>query len=125
MPQKWVSDAWKDVHASPIVYIEAIQSARKGVQYLAKYLSKDVHDRYWASYDWVFKGWVGWPKQFCKQTGHYPHQSVLQSLARLGIERRQEVQQQLIKHELYFVPFHSWHYEAKEELLVPVRLVRS
>ena len=108
MPQDWVSDTWKDIHSSPIVYIEALQNERKGVQYLAKYLSKDMHNRFLCSQNWVFKGWVTWSKQFCKQFGHYPHQSVLQSLARLDVERRKEVQQQHIKHERYFVPFHRW-----------------
>jgi len=118
MPQDWVSDTWKSIHASPVVDIRAVQSAEGGVKYLAKYLSKDIHNRFWCSQNWVFKGWVGWTKEFCKQFGHYPHRSVVQSLARLDVERRKEVQQQIIKHERYFVPFHSWRYRAREETLV-------
>jgi len=116
MKQKWISDTWEDIHASPVVYIQA-QNAQDGAKYLAKYLAKDVHSRYWCSQNWVFKGWVGWTKKFCKLFGHYPHQSVVQSLARLDVERRREVQQQLIWHERYFVPFHSWRYKAREEPL--------
>jgi len=112
MPQDWVSDTWEDIHDSPIVYIQGIQSAQESVKYLAKYLSKDIHNRFWCSQNWVFKGWVGWTKKFCKLFGHYPHQSVVQSLARLDVERRREVQQQLIWHERYFVPFHSWRHEC-------------
>jgi len=115
MPQDWISDTWKSIHASPIVYIEAIQSAQEGVKYLAKYLSKDMHNRFWCSQNWVFKGWVGWTKKFCKLFGHYPHRSVVQSLARLDVERRREVQQQLVWHERYFVPFHSWRDECRQK----------
>jgi len=115
MPQEWVSNTWQDIHASPIVDIEAVQNAQEGVKYLAKYLSKDIHNRFWCSQNWVFKGWVGWTKEFCKQFGHYPHRSVVQSLARLDVERRKEVQQQLVWHERYFVPFHSWRHERIQE----------
>ena len=108
MLQALISDMWRDIHSSPIVYIQAVQSVRGGARYLAKYLAKDMCNRYWASYNWVFKGWVGWSRQFCKQAGHYPHRAVLQSLARLDIERRTTVMQLLIQSEPYFVPFHSW-----------------
>jgi len=115
MEQDWISDTWKSIHASPVVDIRAVQNAEGGVKYLAKYLSKDIHNRFWCSQNWVFKGWVGWTKEFCKLFGHYPHRSVVQSLARLDVERRREVQQQIIKHERYFVPFHSWRHECIQE----------
>ena len=122
MQQASISNMWRLIHLSPIVDIRAVYKARGGARYLAKYLAEDACNRYWASYNWVFKGWVGWSKQFRTLTGHYPHQSVLQSLARLDVKRRYEVQQQPIKHERYFVPFHSWRYKIKERLLALARL---
>ena len=60
MQQASISSMWQDIHASPVVDIRAVYKARGGVRYLAKYLAKEACNRYWASYNWVFKGWVGW-----------------------------------------------------------------
>jgi len=56
MQQASISDMWQAIHASPVVDIRAVYKARGGVRYLAKYLAKGTRNRYWASYNWVFKG---------------------------------------------------------------------
>jgi len=83
MEQVQLSAMWADIHKSPIVDIRAMWSQRGGARYLAKYLVKSTANRYWASYNWVFEGWVGWSKRVNRAFGHYPSKSLLQSLARL------------------------------------------
>ena len=41
MDQKWISDAWSDVHSSFIVDIRKVSSLKKAANYLMKYLVKD------------------------------------------------------------------------------------
>jgi len=74
-----------------VVDIRAVNKAHGGARYLAKYLSKEVLNRYWASYDWVFRGWVGWSKKFKRALGYFPSKLLLQSLARLEKEKRRLV----------------------------------
>ena len=88
MQQASISNMWQGIHASSVVDIRAVYKARGGVRYLAKYLAKEACNRYWASYNWVFKGWVGWSMRFNKLVGHYPSQPVLRALARLDIGKR-------------------------------------
>lgn len=88
MEQVLLSAMWASIHKSPVVDIRAVYKARGGARYLAKYLAKEVLNRYWASYNWVFQGWVGWSKRVKRAVGHYPSKTLLQSLARLDKVRR-------------------------------------
>ncbi len=88
MQQAVVSAMWASLHLSPIVDIEAVYEARGGARYLAKYLAKEAVNRYWASYDWVFRGWVGWSKRVKRAVGYYPSRALLRSLARLDKVKR-------------------------------------
>ena len=83
MRQVQLSAMWSSLHASPVVDIRSVYSQRGGARYLAKYLAKSVASRYWASYNWVFSGWVGWSKRVKRAFGHYPSKALLQGLARL------------------------------------------
>jgi hypothetical protein len=88
MEQAIISAMWQAIHKSKIVDIRLVYKARGGVRYLAKYLTKEMFNRYWASYNWVFKGWVGWSKRFKKQIGYYPDKTILVVLARLDEVKR-------------------------------------
>jgi len=88
MEQALISAIWQAIHQSKVVDIRAVYKARGGVRYLAKYLAKDAINRYWASYNWVFQGWVGWSKRFNRWVGHYPSKTVLKTLARLDVGKR-------------------------------------
>ena len=94
MEQLWISEQWTQIHSSKVVFIEAAEFARKkGMGWeLAKYLGKELRHRYWASYGWVFQGWVGWSRRVCKVKGFFPSQSILRSLARLSAEKREQAQ---------------------------------
>jgi len=81
MAQVQVSAMWQAIHASPVVDIRAVWGSRGGARYLAKYLAKEAVNRYWASYNWVFQGWVGWSKRVKRAVGHYPSRALLRSLA--------------------------------------------
>lgn len=83
MEQVQLSAMWQDIHKSPVVDIRAMWSQRGGARYMAKYLTKSMSNRYWASYKWVFQGWVGWSKRVKRAFGNYPSKRLLQSLARL------------------------------------------
>jgi hypothetical protein len=82
MAQVQLSAMWQAIHASPVVDIRAVWGSRGGARYLAKYLSKSVSSRYWASYNWVFQGWVGWSKRVKRAFGHYPAKRLVQAMAR-------------------------------------------
>ncbi len=88
MAQAQLSAMWQAIHLSRIVDIEAVSSQRGGAKYLAKYLAKEAVNRYWASYDWVFRGWVGWSKRVKRAVGHYPSRALLRSLAVLDKVKR-------------------------------------
>ncbi len=88
MEQVQLSAMWQAIHTSKVVDIRAVWSRRGGARYLAKYLAKEVLNRYWASYNWVFQGWVGWSKCAKRVTGHYPSRAVLMVLARLDKAKR-------------------------------------
>jgi len=88
MQQASISKMWEEIHASPVVDIRAVYKARGGARYLAKYLVKGTQSRYWASYNWVFSGWVGWSQRFNKCFGHYPDRTLLRGLAQMGAGTR-------------------------------------
>jgi hypothetical protein len=88
MAQAQVSAMWASIHRSPVVDIKAVYSQRGGARYLAKYLVKEALSRYWASYNWVFAGWVGWSKRVKHAVGRYPSKALLRSLAVLDKVKR-------------------------------------
>ncbi|MBA7576363.1 hypothetical protein ES708_18202 [subsurface metagenome] len=88
MAQAQLSVMWAKLHLSPVVDIEAVYSQRGGARYLAKYLAKEALGRYWASYDWVFAGWVGWSRRVKRAVGHWPSRALLRSLAGLDKVKR-------------------------------------
>jgi len=89
MAQVQLSAMWASLHKSPVVDIRSVYKARGGARYLAKYLAKEAHNRYWASYNWVFQGWVGWSQRVRRAVGHYPSKGLLRSLARQDKTERQ------------------------------------
>ncbi|MBA7555192.1 hypothetical protein ES705_47845 [subsurface metagenome] len=88
MQKAVISAMWASLHLSPIVDIKAVYKAKGGARYLAKYLAKEALNRYWASYNWVFAGWVGWSQRVNRAVGHYPSKGLLQSLAVLDKVKR-------------------------------------
>lgn len=57
--QRWLSDAWREIHNAPVVWVERVKG-RKGVAgYLAKELSKAPSGRFWSSWGWIYRGWKG------------------------------------------------------------------
>lgn len=88
MEQALISAMWQDIYSSKVVDIWVVYKARGGARYLAKYLAKEAFSRYWASLNWVFKGWVGWSRRVKQWTGQFPSQRVLQGLARLRVADR-------------------------------------
>ena len=88
--QVLIGKLWNEIHHSPIVFIEQVylKGVRKMGHYLAKYIAKSRNNRYWASYGWVFQGWVGWSKRVKRLTGHYPSREWVTALARLGSDAR-------------------------------------
>ena len=88
MAQAQLSAMWEAIHQSPVVDIKAVYKAKGGARYLAKYLAKEALNRYWASYNWVFAGWVGWSQRVKRAVGHYPSKGLLRSLAVLDKVKR-------------------------------------
>lgn len=94
--QQLISHLWKEIHCSPVVDIRRVWNAGKVGGYLAKYLTKQIRNRYWQSYGWVFKGWVGWSRKVRQVMGYFPSRSILVTLARLDVERREVAQSFLL-----------------------------
>ena len=92
MDQALISAMWQAIHKSKVVDIRAVFKVRGGAKYLAKYLAKGTLNRYWASYNWVFTGWVSWSRRVKRAIGHFPSKRLLQSLARLDQEKRRQAQ---------------------------------
>jgi hypothetical protein len=90
MEQALISAMWQGIYHSKVVDIRKVYKARGGARYLAKYLAKGILNRYWCSYNWVFKGWVGWSKRVRKVVGQYPSKGLVQVLARLAKDKRLE-----------------------------------
>ena len=86
--QKLISAMWDKLHKSQVVFIEAVYKARGGANYLAKYICEQADNRYWCSYNWVFKGWCGWSKRVMRIVGNYPSKALLCGLARLDKDIR-------------------------------------
>lgn len=82
--QAHLSHLWGLLHDSPVVDIRLVRKVRGGVRYMAKYLAKETANRYWQSYGWIFRGWVGWSKLIKGVTGRYPSKSILCGLARIA-----------------------------------------
>ena len=88
MEQMLISAMWQKIHLSRIVDIRLVNRAKGGARYLAKYLMKEARNRYWMSYNWVFKGWVSWTRRVKRIIGRYPSRGILISLARLDAGKR-------------------------------------
>jgi hypothetical protein len=105
MEQALLSVMWQAIYKSKVVDIRAVYKARGGATYLAKYLVKETGKKrwsvrrgkgkwvkvcncYWASYNWVFQGWVGWSQRVKRVVEHYPSKRLLQSLARVDKVKR-------------------------------------
>ena len=82
--QLLISDLWVEIHHSPIVDIRAMYKVRGGARELAKYIGKEICNRYWCSYNWVFRGWVSWSRKVRQVRGYFPSKTILAILARIS-----------------------------------------
>lgn len=63
VPQKWLSQAWAEIHKSPIVDIRSLYETAKGLKgiclyLIGNYLSKQSFERMSWGYSWVFPAFV-------------------------------------------------------------------
>lgn len=58
IPQQWLSQAWMDLHSSPIVDVRRIKGKGGAAAYLSKYLGKDARSKCSWGWSWVWKGFV-------------------------------------------------------------------
>ena len=49
-----------------------------------------VFNRYWASYNWVFKGWVKWSQKVKRLVGRYPSRSTIRIRVLARLEKESE-----------------------------------
>jgi len=58
IPQKWVSDAWREIHGAGVVDVRAVgKGVRKAARYLAGHLALQGGHLSW-SWGWVWHGFV-------------------------------------------------------------------
>ncbi len=71
IPQRWLSAAWAELHAAPIVHVCSVRQKRRAQQkvanYVSKYLSKDMDARFLCSWQWCFRGFGGRWEMFKKE----------------------------------------------------------
>jgi hypothetical protein len=91
LQQEMISSMWSELHHSPVVFIEALKKVKGGANELAKYLGKEIYNRYWASYSWVFRGWVSWSRLVKRYHSRYPSRPLLLMLAKLTPGKRLEL----------------------------------
>ena len=76
IPQDWLSDTWAEIHGAPVVWIREVNlkrdSKKKIASYLVKYLAKDPLGRFWASWNWVFRGFVRFWRMLIECFGYGP-----------------------------------------------------
>jgi hypothetical protein len=63
IPQRWLSQAWAEIHKSPIVDIRSLYETPKGLKgicfyLIGNYLAKQSFERMSWGYLWVFPGFV-------------------------------------------------------------------
>jgi len=58
IPQKWLSDTWNDIHGAKIVWIAQLYTW-KLAKHLGRYFIKEGVGRFWMSWGWVYRGFVG------------------------------------------------------------------
>ncbi len=121
MAQAQVSAMWTSLHRSPVVDIKMVYKVKGGARYLAKYLVKEALNRYWASYNWVFAGWVGWSRRVKCTVGHYPSKGLLRSLAVLDKVKRRLAMDFL---EYQYRPLWEWSM-GNDEMSTVVALDKS
>jgi len=68
MPQSWLSETWEEVHGAKIVWIAKLYTW-KLAKHLARYFIKEGFGRYWTSWVWVYKGFVGDWKRLVHERG--------------------------------------------------------
>jgi len=57
LSQKWLSDAWNDIHKAKIVWIARLYSWILA-KHLARYFIKEGVGRFWSSWNWVYRGFL-------------------------------------------------------------------
>jgi len=73
IPQSWLSRSWKQIHASPVVYIQELRQKRKKLisylmtHYLPAHDDGRLYTRMSWSWGWVFRGFAGAWRWFWKQ----------------------------------------------------------
>ena len=76
IPQEWLSNAWAEIHQASVVWIKHVDlkrdSKKKIASYLVKYLAKDPLGRFWASWNWVFRGFVWFWRMIIDHFGYGP-----------------------------------------------------
>ena len=73
IPQSWLSRSWKEIHLSPIVYIQKLRQKRKKLisylmtHYLPAHDDGRLYTRMSWSWGWVFRGFAGAWRWFWKK----------------------------------------------------------
>jgi hypothetical protein len=68
MPQSWLSDQWNEIHKAKIVWVARLYTW-KLAKHLARYFIKEGFGRYWMTWSWVYKGFVGDWKRLVHEKG--------------------------------------------------------
>ena len=55
--QKWLSEAWQEIHRSKVVHIAKLYTW-KYAKHLARYFVKEGVGRFWSSWSWVYRGYL-------------------------------------------------------------------
>jgi hypothetical protein len=68
MRQQWLSESWNEIHKAKVVWIAKLYSW-KLAKHLARYFVKEGFGRFWTSWNWVYRGFVGDWKRLVHEKG--------------------------------------------------------
>lgn len=89
LPVLQMRDYWRSHYKSTVTGMAEVIDIKKSVLYMAGYLSsRDKFVRSWSSQGWVFRGWLGWSRDYKRIYGDYVPRSRLTTLALMSSLQR-------------------------------------
>ena len=82
LPVRLMRDYWRGHYLSTVTGMAEVLNIEKAIYYVAGYLKRgDKFVRCWSSSGWVFRGWLGFGREYRAVYGEYPSASVVNGLA--------------------------------------------
>lgn len=89
LPVDAIRGYWLNHYLSTISGMAEIRNIERAMYYVCGYLKRGGKlTRSWSSAGWVFAGWIGFCREYCRDYGEYPPGGLLVELSLMSKERR-------------------------------------